>query len=46
MASKTAAKGRAKGAGSVYKNRNRFYWKFRTNERTITKLLFNEDGSY
>ena len=46
MASKTAAKGRAKGAGTVYKDGKRFYWKFRTNGRTITKLLRNDDDSY
>lgn len=43
MASKTAAKGRAKGTGSIVKKSNRFYFRIRENGTDKSYLLRNED---
>ena len=46
MASKTAAKGRAKGTGTILKDRNRFYLQRKVDGKRQTVLLRNEDDSY
>ena len=45
MADKTAAKGRAKGTGTVFKKGNRFYFQTKTDGVRKTALLYNEDGT-
>ena len=44
MASKTAAKGRAKGEGAVIKINNRFYLRRTENGKRTSELLRNKDG--
>ena len=46
MASKTAGRGRQKGAGSIFKDRNRFYLQRKVDGKRQTVLLKNEDDSY
>lgn len=46
MASKTAAKQRGKGEGTIYKKRNRFYLRVTTNGVRRSYLLRNEDDTY
>ena len=46
MASKTAAKGRAKGTGTILKDHNRFYLQRKVDGKRQTVLLRNEDDSY
>ncbi|MBP5672212.1 MAG: tyrosine-type recombinase/integrase, partial [Victivallales bacterium] len=45
MASKTAAKGRAKGTGTVFKKGNRFYFQTKTNGVRKSYLLRNENDT-
>ena len=45
MASKTAAKGRAKGTGTITKDGNRFYLRKQENGKRLTVMLRNEDGT-
>ncbi|MBP5674200.1 MAG: site-specific integrase, partial [Victivallales bacterium] len=46
MADKTAAKGRAKGTGQIFKKGNRFYLQIRSKGERKTFLLRNADDSY
>lgn len=45
MASKTKQKTRSKGTGTIYKDRNRFYFKVRINGKAKTTLLRNADDT-
>jgi integrase len=45
MASKTAGRGRQKGSGTIYKEKNRFYFQTKSEGKRRTYLLRNEDDS-